>query len=254
LNILLKNNLLKDIKLIAMEKTVNELETFFEKLSNSAYPNEWDENFLSFSLMQELRRIFSNRTIQFDGWRKLIHWESYKNNGKKETNYGDIALILHIQFSSGEILKGIACIEAKRQYNSGRYEALNTAQLIRTLTMAPYSHLLFYNFNPEDLNLKFPDSGTWRTFFTISPINTSLSYLLQTKNNSTVKRVSFPFSMFLTSRIFWGHDLDYRAEVYNDLSRGENRIIDPSYLGVVNIFYDGQRPINIELGDKWESI
>lgn len=60
--------------------------------------------------------------------------------------------------------------------------------------------------------------------------------------------------MFLTGRIFWGFDLDFREEVYKDVTDGVNRLIDPSFIGVVNIHYDHQRPIEVLLSDIWQEI
>jgi hypothetical protein len=67
--------------------------------------------------MKRLREIFARRIIHFNNWSKIVDWRSFKNRGKQETNYGDIALLVHVQFSSGEYLKGVSNIEAKRAKN-----------------------------------------------------------------------------------------------------------------------------------------
>ncbi|SEW27351.1 hypothetical protein [Chitinophaga arvensicola] len=239
-----------------MKKTVFNLETIFSEICTSSTPYEWDENHVSFLLMKELRKLFSRRVISFNSWSKIVDWHSFKNKGKQETNYGDIALIVSVQFTSGEILKGIACIEAKRSYQSGNFESTSIAQLDRIFTKLPYSHLLLYNQNKQSLQQKFPDESTWSSHFWISPINTARQLLTQISpgDNWKILRTSFPFSMFLTARIFWGIDLDFREEILNDILSGENKIIDPSFLGIVNVYYDHQKPINSILTDKWEEI
>jgi hypothetical protein len=73
-------------------------------------------------------------------------------------------------------------------------------------------------------------------------------------DNLKILRTSFPFSMFLTSRIFWGHDLDFRGNIYNDIAAGNSRLIDPDYLGVINIYYEDQRPVTVSLADIWQEI
>lgn len=55
-----------------MRRTVIELENVFSAICREAYPNEWDENFISFRLMQELRKLFSNRVIHFNDWSKIV--------------------------------------------------------------------------------------------------------------------------------------------------------------------------------------
>ncbi|HEY5326298.1 MAG TPA: hypothetical protein VIJ27_04810, partial [Mucilaginibacter sp.] len=90
-----------------MRTTVAALEHIFAEICNSAYPHEWDEDHISFTLMQELRSLFSNRVINFQDWSKIVDWRSFKNRGQQETKYGDIALIVNVQYSSGEVLKGV---------------------------------------------------------------------------------------------------------------------------------------------------
>lgn len=239
-----------------MRETVNALESIFSRICNGSYPFEWDENHISFQLMKELRELFSNRVIHFNDWSKIVDWRSFKNRGKQETTYGDIALIVNIQFSSGEYLRGIVNLEAKRDFRSGNFESVDLNQLDRILTNSPYSHLILYAHDEQELQQKFPDESTWKSHIWVSPINTGREILNQTKarDNWKVLRTSFPFTMFLTSRIFWGFDLDFRAELAEDIITGLNNIINPSFLGIVNVYYDNQFPVEINLSDVWEAI
>ena len=239
-----------------MRATVNDLEVIFSEICNSSYPHEWDENHISFLLMKELRKMFGKRVISFQTWSKIVDWRSFKNRGKQETNYGDIALIVTVQFTSGEVLQGVATLEAKRSYPAGNFESVSIEQLHRIVNNLPYSHLLLYMHQRQDLHIKFPDAVTWRSHFWVSPINTAVELLMQTTpgDNWKALRTSFPFTSFLTSRIFWGLDLDFRKGIIDDILSGENKFINPSFLGIVNIYYDHQQPVQIELPDKWEKI
>ena len=94
--------------------------------------------------MKQLRNIFSNRILKFNNWSKIVNWQSFKNRGKRETSYGDIALLVNVQFSSGETLKVVATIEAKRSFDSENFESLtDNKQLEPIIKNAPYSHLCF---------------------------------------------------------------------------------------------------------------
>lgn len=239
-----------------MRRTVRTLEDSFTSICRNSHPYEWDENHLSFQLMRKLREIFSNRVINFNGWSKIVDWKSFKNRGKQETNYGDIALIVNVQFSSGETLKGVVAIEAKRDFNSGNFDSVDPTQLDRILANTPYSHLLLYTQKEQELQQKFPDESMWKSHIWVSPINTAAQLLKQTTNGDTWKvlRTCFPLTMFLTSRIFWGLDLDFRDEILKDIESGLNRIINPAYLGLVNVYYKDQRPFEIAFADLWEEI
>lgn len=198
-----------------MERAIIELEQRLADICLNAYPAEWDENHITFSMMCMFRETFSRRTLTFDGWSKIVEWKSYKNRSTQETKYGDIALLVNVQFSSGQQIKGVACLEAKRLYKSGSFGAVKTTQLERILGKAPHSHLLLYYPQQAQHLRKFPNSASWKSCMWASPINTSIQYLKQTDSddNDTVIRVALPFSMLLFARIFgawiWIFDLKY---------------------------------------------
>lgn len=239
-----------------MRRTVFEVENSIRQICNSSFPLEWYEDHISFQLMKELRTRFSNRTINFQSWSKIVDWKSYKNKGTNEQKFGDISLLVNVQFSSGETLKGVAFLEAKRTYQSSNFEAIKQEQLERIKENAPYSQVLLYNHREQELQLKFPDESKWRSHFWVSPLNTAIELNKQVgiSDNWKLLRTSFPFSSFLTSRIFWGFDLDFREEIYDDLESGFNKLLEANYLGVVNVYYDHQRPILNQIGDTWEEI
>ncbi|MGV8017841.1 MAG: hypothetical protein AB2L26_06590 [Ignavibacteria bacterium] len=239
-----------------MKITVGKLELLFSNICSTAYPYEWNENYITYYLMNELRKLFRNRIIYFNNWSKIVDWQSFKNTGKQETNYGDIALLVNVQFSSGEILKGVASLEAKRDNNDGIFKSFDSSQLTRILSNLPYSHLLLYTHSKYELQQKFPDESTWKSNMWVSPINTASQIVNQVSLDDSWKvlRTSFPLSMFFTSRIFWGLDLDFRKEIIIDIETGINKIINPSFLGVVNIYYENQQPVYQNLSDQWEQI
>ncbi|HEY5327389.1 MAG TPA: hypothetical protein VIJ27_10355, partial [Mucilaginibacter sp.] len=152
--------------------------------------------------------------------------------------------------------KGVACLEAKRDFRSGNFESMDMAQLNRLHHNLPLAQLLLYTHDQQRLQMKFPDHSTWRSHFWVSPINTARELIRQLRpaDNKNVLRTAFPFAMFLTARVFWGLDLDFRQEIAVDIENGINRIIDPTYLGVVNVYYEHQRPIETALADIWEEI
>jgi hypothetical protein len=239
-----------------LRSLVRDLERTFASITAGSYPTEWDENHISYSLMKEMRSLLGFRRIKYDGFEKIVHWLSYKSKGTIETRFGDICLLVNIQFSTGEVLRGVAFLEAKRDNNRGKFEEITMPQLERIFQSAPYAHLLLYVHYAQTLPLKFPDDASWRSHIWASPLNTALLKLRQLRpvDNDNVLRVSLPFSMLLTSRFFWGLDLDYRADAFQTALGGFPGLGSPQYLGIVNVFYDGQAPVNISLSDNWEEI
>lgn len=239
-----------------MKRTIDALESVLTDICRSSYPYEWNEDHITYQLMRSLRNLFTNRTIHFDNWSKMVDWRSFKNTGKQENSYGDIALLVNIQFRSGESLKGVVNIEAKRDFNSGNFESMEQAQLDRIYNNLPHSHLLLYTHQEQSLQKKFPDSSTWSSHIWTTPLNSArqLNKQIDLKDNWKLLRTAFPFTMFLTARVFWGLDLDFREEIFKDIESGINRIVDPTYLGVVNVYYQGQRPVEIALSEIWQEI
>ena len=239
-----------------MRRLVKDLERAFAGITAGNYPMEWDEDHITFSLMKEMRNLFDFRRIKYDRFEKIVHWLSFKNKGRLETQFGDISLLINIQFSTGERLNGVAFLEAKRDNNRGNFEEIRIPQLERIVQNTPYAHLLLYVHQAQTLPLKFPDDTNWHSNIWASPINTALPKLRQLKpvDNDSTLRVSLPFSMLLTSRFFWGLDLDYRKESFQLALNGLPELPPPQYLGIINVFYDGQSPIDVALSDNWEQI
>jgi hypothetical protein len=239
-----------------MKQLVFELEDTFTRITQGNYPLEWEENHITYSLMKEMRSMFQKRHIRYKGFTKIIEWFSYKNKGKSESIAGDISLIVNIQFSSGEKLRGVAFLEAKRNSTDENFESMSVPQLERIHTRIPYSHLLLYLHKSQELPLKFPDESTWKSNMWASPSNTAIPMLKQVSksDNWRTLRVSLPFSMLITSRYFWGHDLDYREDSYKLALDGLDSIAAPQFLGVINVYYEGQAPLNVQVSDNWELI
>lgn len=238
-----------------MRDTVDSLEQIFKEVTETNYPHEWDENHITYSLMKRLREFFEKRDVHYKDFSKIITWASYKNKGKTETTFGDISIIVNIQFSSGEKLTGVAFLEAKRDFQFNNFESIVISQLQSIVSNAPYGQLLLYKHNSCDLPLKFPDDSNWRSNIFAAPLNTAIQKLsqLRSKDNSLVLRVSIPFSMQILSRYFWGHDLDYRPEILHNILTGLGDY-QPRFINVVNVYYEGQNPVNIEIPQNWESI
>lgn len=237
-----------------MRSLVNNLEKIFSEISSSCYPYDWDENHITHSLMKEMRDLFTQRRVRYKGFTKIIDWFSYKNKGKVETTFGDISLFVNVQFKTGEVLRGVAFLEAKRDNNNSNFDSLAISQLERIIQNAPYSHLLLYLHRADEWPTKFPDDGTWESNFWASPNNTAIPKLrqLSPSTNNGVLKVALPFSMLLTSRFFWGLDLDYRENAFKMATEGLGDFPAPPFLGIVNVYYEGQLPINVALDDKWE--
>src|SRR6185437_1935407 len=122
-----------------MRELVEDLERRFTDITRGNYPLEWDENHITYSLMKEMRSVFTRRRVYYKNFSKYVEWLSYKNKGNTEQAFGDIALLVNIQFSTGEQLRGVAFLEAKRDCEKGNFESIRLDQLNRIHGNAPYA-------------------------------------------------------------------------------------------------------------------
>lgn len=239
-------------------EVVSSLEDCFTQMIKD-YHYDWSEDAISHRLMIELRKMFVRKEIRYKGFTKIVDWFSYKNTkkGSVEPTYGDIALIVNVQFSSGERLTGIGFLEAKRTENNAlTFPAIKREQMKTTVSNNPYSHMLYYLKRKTSVPLRFPGDDEWTSVCWASPINTAIQKLSQITagDHSKLLRISLPFSQLLVSRYFWGLDLDYRKESLQDVLMGMNDAPPPDFLAVINVYYEGQRPIAFGLGDNCEAI
>lgn len=240
-----------------MRKLAGEIERLVHQVCANEYQNaRWDEDNISYRLVEGLQNLLNGRQIDYDHFRKNVSLKAYKQQGAQETAHGDIAILVNIQFSDGETLKGVAFLEAKRLFNSGYFESIDLNQLARIRDNVPYAQVLQYYPSPAPFLLKFPFDSGFRSSMWVAPINTSHELLKQipAKDNHKVIRVSFPLSQFITGRILWGKDLDFRPELYDDVLKAVDKKINPKYLCVLHTYYLNQRPLETIVGDTWKRI
>jgi hypothetical protein len=189
----------------------------------SSWPYEWDENFITQRLLQDLRTNLSNIELHSKEYRRYIHWETYKLKGKYETNFGDISLIVKIHYKDGTHLEGVAFLEAKRRdWRKTSFSAMNLSQLNRILKNAPRAQYLLYDYqditdfqNPtEFINSVHGYYGRHHMPFSLTATTRAVSVPLNIAKATGYKdtllyRYGNPLSLMLTSRYFQGLDLEF---------------------------------------------
>src|SRR5690606_1984238 len=105
---------------------------------------------ITLKLLSELNVALSSIELEGEDYRRTVEWESYKLRGKYETNFGDIAIVVNINYRDGTHLDGVAFLEAKRRdWRKTTFSAMNDIQLKRVLLNAPRAHYLLYDY--EDI-------------------------------------------------------------------------------------------------------
>ena len=211
-----------ELQKISLNKFCQNIELLINDLVQENSALNWDEDFLTRKLLAAIKEKLDGSIISELG-NKVIFLTPFKLKKTLENKYGDIAIIVKINYDDGDSLNGVAFLEAKRKYKeSGHYDAIHWGQLKRIYGYAPHSQLLLYDYrditdfapnalvsrkNPTDSNpmLQIPV-----TKFVVAPINK----VLQLKHKSEkLYKLSLPFSYQLGYRYLNGFDLDYNSTV-----------------------------------------
>lgn len=199
----------------------------------------WDENTISFNLVQKIRQRLSGATIVGDREKTTIAARLYKARGAVETKFGDLAVSFNFSFRDGTTLDGVAFYEAKkREWKSQKLAAIRKGQLGRIHNNLWNARLLVYDREPI-LSAAF-EAGLDRWFGSFAPrvfledgrlvvpmqargMPVSVPYthagviplgpvLATAKFDTSLYKYALPWSYQLCFRNFQGLDLDHDAE------------------------------------------
>jgi len=181
------------------------------KVISSAYPRNWNEDFITMDILRKLRQEYEDIEITKDKVAKTstkLSWDIFKHTkkGNIEQKFGDIGILVQIMYPNGKYIEGVAFIEAKRiYYPEEKFTALKAEQL-KTLSENSFSHrTVFYDYikgsNAPPLCLGLPTK-----------------HLIALEDNS---RGIYPYcelySYILTNRYLQGYELDYTPESIESL-------------------------------------
>lgn len=185
--------------------------------------HEWDEDFITLNLLRDIRSELSGSRFTGRDSRSSIDWQIYKLKGTFENNYGDIALVVNINYKDGTSINGAAFLEAKkRDWRKTTFSAMNTPQAKRILKNAPRSQYLLYdyeeitNFLNGSLYLEeiSPFYHKRRLQVSFAPVTRAvcipLNLAVATAFKDTILyRHGVPLSQMLSTRYFQGLDLEF---------------------------------------------
>jgi len=185
--------------------------------------HEWNEDFITLNLLRDLRNgLSSSRFIGRDR-KSDINWQLYKLKGTFENKFGDIALIVNINYRDGTSVNGAAFLEAKkRDWRKTTFGAMKLPQAKKILKNAPHSQYLLYDYEEitnflngslylEELSYYHHRRG-WSvplvpvTRAVCVPINLAVE---TASKDTLLYRHGIPLSQMLSNRYFQGLDLEF---------------------------------------------
>lgn len=199
------------------------LERTISEVIRTAYPASWDENHISFSLVDQLFRRHKVVSVEgLDRPFKLI-WDFRKLRRPEETDFGDIAVLVRLTTWAAETIEGVGLLEAKRRaLGDSSFAAAKTSQLKHIHGKAPSAQLLLFDYENVtscmDNCVGFAEGRYYRhrsypggpfTHCVSVPIGVALQ---RGKYNTDLHKFGVPLSYQLGARYFRGFDLETDAK------------------------------------------
>lgn len=197
-------------------------------------PRDWDENDATKSWMRALRRELKDVEVTDLGRPYAMEWDTLKLKGKPENLYGDIAVLVRIDYPNGVRTEGVGFIEAKRIYPSGAYDRLDIDQLERMLHGTAHHRLGLYEQSPIEeapyglaghgltsaLSRMRESRPPWnRVVAAVVP--TPVALKMRGNQRRDLHPASLPLSYQLCARYLGGYDLDYAPNLIDSVKAGD---------------------------------
>lgn len=235
-------------------KIIKALERADEIISSSiksCHPREWNEDYITYSWLSRLRNEAS--TIRLPKYTNTdVNWDAYKLTGCREENNGDIAFIVKVTFENGNSLSGVAFLEAKRIYDSGKYDALKWAQLKHLSNKSYHHHLLLYDYEAQKIqNTLSYRCCCWNHPFDYVKTNgiviPTLHALAYEDKHRSLSSIGFRLSEQIFLRYFRGLDLNFDQSLVDNIKAGVVGGIN--YLAVAHVAIGKERNAELSLND-----
>lgn len=195
------------------------IERSITEIIRKCHPAAWDENHITFSLVQGLFERHKIETIEgLDRPFKII-WDFRKLRRPEETDFGDIAVLVKLTTWANETIEGVGLLEAKRRkLGGGSFEAATTSQLRQIHSKSASAQLLLYDYesvsscmdnclglNADHYYNRRGYPGGLHTHCVSIPISTAIR---QGKYTTDLHKFGVPLSYQLSARYFRGFDLE----------------------------------------------
>lgn len=208
-------------------KSLYKIERSIQNSILSCYPREWNEDHITYTWLKELRHVSSDLTSPFFPKfpKTNVAWDAYKIDGRLEEANGDVAFLVKVTFENKNSLTGVAFLEAKRVYDSGRYDSLKWAQLKHMTSRSSQHLLLLYDFEEQQVTSSmigcdhyFDDLCLLRG--TNAIVTPTLYALTVEEKTRALSNIGYPLSEQIFLRFFRGFDLDFTQTLVEQVKQG----------------------------------
>lgn len=215
------------------------------------FPLDWKEDVISHSIAKCMRNQFRKTTLRGIRIPLDIEWESYKLHGPRESNHGDIGVLIRYRLPTGDVIEGAGFLEAKvRARNSTKFTQVRHTQVNRILKRSPRTLLLLYDYNPVVVLDTLDDEYYFRRFHGHSPPHASVTThtpvlpleLAAAINqfDDELYRYCYSLAHQFVYRYFHLHDLDFSDAAIDAVKGFSKTLGSPNIVMVVGVATEGK--------------
>lgn len=198
------------------------------------HPRYWNEDHITYSWLKKLISEWPSINMAPHPTTSA-HWDAYKMDGNLEQENGDVAFLIDIHFDNGHTLQGVGFLEAKRIYDTGKFDALKWAQLRLLGSNSSNHQLLLYDHSPSSTRYSLgaclpcdycpycEDHGPYccePSEFSAAIVMPTLHAIAYEEKGRKLESIGHRLSEQIVLRYFRGLDLDFDADLVKRVLAG----------------------------------
>lgn len=218
-----------------------------------AYPQNWEEDYLTHTLMMQMRDFFHFKRFRLPGDLVRTRWKLYQLNDPPVNPLADAVLLFSILYHDGTVLEGAAYIMArKKDPDKNTFSTLRKDQLKKLHSVGADARLLLYDYDPIT-GMAFPSvpdttAGTyphswdnWVPYTHVAAVPSSTALALGAKTTGLYK-TALPLSYQLCFRWFFGLDIEYGPAALETAKGNRPGRGTANFLACVSVSHGGAEP------------
>ncbi len=233
-----------------MKSLMFDLEGYIYTHVRENYPNSWDEDTITRSLLITIKDSLNKKKIYLPGSSIRTSWSVYSHMNEPDNIICDFAIAARIIYHDNYSVEGVALFDAKtRDPDKNTFSAIKVNNLKKIRSVSPYSQLILYDYDSitgmafptsaESIVGNYPHSwNNWLPATNAASVPVTLATELNVKNTGLYK-VSLPFSYLLAYRYPFGLDLDFQKSALDICKGFKTDRGNPRYLVTLTVAHGG---------------
>ncbi len=226
---------------------MTQIEQIIFNCSIAEYPDNWDQKYITQSLLLGLKGYLDNKTFHLPGDIINTQVKTYAlYEFPQEQKLSQLGILFNISYHDGTAIEGGTLLDSHlKDSNKNTFSTIRKDVLKRSTSLSHHSSVLLFDYDsingmafpalPETILGNYPHSWTnWQPFTNLVAIRSNLVHALNIKHTGLYK-VAVPFSYQLSYRYLYGLDLDFTENTLNIIKGHKEDKGNPNYIVCVSV-------------------